>query len=690
MQHANPFLQDFAIVLGVAAVTTVIFQKLRQPVVLGYILAGLIIGPHVAIPLVADQETVKTLSELGVILLMFSLGLEFSFSKLARVGTAASVTAVVQSSFMILLGFAVGRWMGWSVLESFFAGALIAISSTTIIAKAYDDLKVKGPLRELVVGVLVVEDLIAIVLMAALTALGTGKGLGANDLLGVLGSLGGFLFLLLIGGMLVIPRAMRAVGRFGSDETLLVSGVGICFFLAFLAEKAGYSVALGAFLAGTLIAESGQEERLEKLVGPVKDIFAAVFFVSVGMLLDPRKAAENFGAVLALTLAVVVGKVVFVFVGAFLTGRGVRTSAQAGLSLAQIGEFSFIIAALGVTLGAVGSQLYPVAVAVSAITTLLTPWMIRFSPVLAERFDEALPKRVQTFASLYGAWVERLGSTNSVPERRSRIRKLIAWVFLDTALLAGLIILTTVNVGRIAAWLETRIGLPTAFSSGAAIFLAVLLAIPLCFGIISLTQRLTLMLAEWSLPKPAEGELDSSAAPRRALSVALQTGFLLAVLAPILALTQPFLPGRVVAITVILVFSLAALLFWRSATDLQGHVRAGSEMLMELVASQGRGKSRSIKDMAILRQFLPGLGAPKVFHLTRVSPAVGKTLAELKIRGQTGATVLAVERQAKGIEVKGQLRLLAGDFVAVAGSSQALAGAEEMLMGAQTENRDEA
>src|SRR5512145_2344531 len=272
------FLKALTIVLGVAAVVTVLFQRLRQPVVLGYLIAGLIIGPHVPVPLVADREIVQTLSELGVILLMFALGLEFSLRKLVRVGPTAGVTAVVQSSIMVWLGFVAGRAAGWTVLESVFAGAIVAMSSTTIIAKAFDDLRVRGPLRDLVVGVLLVEDLFAILFMAVLTAVATGAGVSPGELGATLGRLGAFLAALLGAGMLVVPRTIRYVRRLGRPETLLVVSLGLCFGMAFLALEAGYSVALGAFLAGSLVAESGEGHAVEELVRPVRDLFAAIFF----------------------------------------------------------------------------------------------------------------------------------------------------------------------------------------------------------------------------------------------------------------------------------------------------------------------------------------------------------------------------------------------------------------------------
>ncbi|HKO57226.1 MAG TPA: cation:proton antiporter, partial [Thermoanaerobaculia bacterium] len=452
--HAHAFLQALTVVLCVAALTAILFQRLRQPVVLGYLLAGLVVGPHVPIPLVADMDIVQTLSELGVILLMFSLGLEFSFTKLARVGASAGLTAVIESSIVLWLGFITGRLLGWTTLESLFAGSAIAISSTTIIAKTFDEQKVGGALRALVVGVLLVEDLIAILLMATLTPIAGGAGLSAGVLAATAGRLFVFLFALIGIGLFVVPRATRAVTRLGSNETTLVAAVGFCFATAWLANHFGYSVALGAFIAGSLIGESGEERRVEHLVHPLRDMFAAIFFVSVGMLLDPRLVAEHWQAVAIFTVIVIVGKIIGVTLGAFLAGNGVRTSIRAGMAMAQIGEFSFIIAALGLTLKATRPFLYPIAVAVSAITTLTTPFLIRLSDRAASAVDRRLPRHLQTYAALYGSWWER---THRGEDARPT-RRLFLLLAVDMALLCILIIGTSVYLIDLGTLIERRVG----------------------------------------------------------------------------------------------------------------------------------------------------------------------------------------------------------------------------------------
>src|SRR6266550_8847735 len=336
---SHAFLQNLAVVLCVAAVATVVFQRLRQPVVFGYLLAGLIVGPYLPVPLVADPQTVRALSELGVILLMFSLGLEFSIRKLVQVSQKAGAVALFECSVMVSVGYLVGQMLGFTRIESIFAGAIIGISSTTIIVKAFEEQQVKGRVTELVFGILIIEDLIAIFLLTILTTVARSGTVSPDDLAMTAGRLAMFLAALIGFGILTVPRAIRAVQRLGKPETTLVASIGLCFAAALLALSFGYSVALGAFIAGSLVAESGEGKAIETLVRPVRDLFVAIFFVSVGMLIDPRVLVEHWGAILVLTVVVIAGKVFAVTAGAFLTGNGLRSSVQAGMSLAQIGEF---------------------------------------------------------------------------------------------------------------------------------------------------------------------------------------------------------------------------------------------------------------------------------------------------------------------------------------------------------------
>lgn len=695
MEGAHAFLEALVIVLGVAALTTVVFERLKQPVVLGYILAGLIVGPHVPVPLVADRHIVQTLSELGVILLMFALGLEFSLRKLVRVGPTAGTTAVVQSSIMVWLGFVAGRAFGWTVLESVFAGAIVAMSSTTIIAKAFDDLRVRGHLRDLVVGVLLVEDLFAILFMAVLTAVATGAGVSPGELGATLGRLAAFLAILLASGMLVVPRAIRYVRRLGRPETLLVASLGLCFGIAYLALEAGYSVALGAFIAGSLVAESGEAHAVEDLVRPVRDLFAAIFFVSVGMLIEPALVARYWVAVVAFIGLVVLGKSAAVGLGAFLTGHGVRTSVQAGMSLAQIGEFSFILAALGASLGATREFLYPIAVAVSAVTTLTTPWFIGASGSVAAWVDRKLPARLQTVVSLYGSWVEQLGSSSARHTLGARLRTVARALLVDAVAVVGILIGASVGLGAASRWIAGALGLAAGLSRALVLALAALLAVPFLVGLVRNGRRLGLALASAALPEAAAGRPDLAAAPRRVLLALVQLGAAGLVLLPIVAVTQPFLPSVPVAAIVVAVVVVLGAGFWRSAAELQGHVRAGAQVIVEALAKQGApaggGQASATQDaLGGIRAMFPGLGEPIAVRLPEGCSAVGQTLSELGVRGRSGATILAIFRAGESVMVPAAGEVLRpGDVLALAGTREAVESACELL-GAAPSAGDEA
>ncbi len=686
MHGAHDFLKALAMVLCVAAVTTVVFQRLRQPVVLGYIIAGLIIGPHVPIPLVADATIVQTLSELGVILLMFSLGLEFSLRKLFQVGPTAGVTAVIQCSLMIWLGFVVGRAFGWTATESIFTGAIIAISSTTIIAKAFDEQGIRGKLRELVVGVLIVEDLIAILLMATLTAISTGAGLSAGQLALTVGRLVAFLVGLVGVGLLVIPRTVRAVHRLKRPETTLVASVGICFAVALLAQEFGYSVALGAFLAGSLVAESGEEKDIEHLVQPVRDVFAAVFFVSVGMLIDPALIAQHWVAVAVLTGVVILGKIVGRVAGrvphrqrhAHLGAVGHEPGADRRVLLhhrrpralaerhrpvplpgggGRLGDHHAHHALAHPRLGS-GRQLRgPEAAQAAADLRDALRKLGGGPPRRAAATDQRRedPPPGETPAARCGRCSARSSSARPSPS------------------------------GRIATAIESRIGLSASVAHLLGLGLAIFLALPFCVGVVRLARALGVLLAELALPPTApEGRVDLAAAPRRALVVTLQLASILAVGAPLVAITQPFLPGFQGAAVLLLLLVVLGVGFWRSATNLQGHVRAGSEVIVEALARQSRGRSkqRHGEPLRDIHQMLPGLGEPTPVRLEDSSPAVGRTLAELNLRGMTGATVLAIQRGEEGALIPtAHETLRAGDVLALAGTHEAIDAARAVLEG---------
>ena len=675
---SHSFLQNLAVVLSVAALATVIFQKLRQPVVFGYLLAGMIIGPHIPIPLVADPQTVRALSELGVILLMFSLGLEFSFRKLVLVSQKAGAVALFECSVMVSVGYLVGQMLGFTRLESIFAGAIIGISSTTIIVKAFEEQKVRGRVTELVFGVLIIEDLIAIFLLTILTTLARSGAVSPTEILSTALRLVMFLAALIGFGILTVPRAIRAVQKLGKPETTLVASIGICFGAALLALQFGYSVAVGAFIAGSLVAESGHEPEIERLVRPVRDMFAAIFFVSVGMIIDPSALAEHWLAVVVLTLAVIVGKVLAVTIGAFLAGHGRRTAMKAGLSLAQIGEFSFIIASVGVAAGVIRGWLYPVAIAVSAITTLTTPLLIKLSNKAAASIDHWLPEPIQTVAALYGSWIERVRSAPRAPTERSRSNRIIRIILLDAALITSIVIGVAVEIDPLTGLVANMTGMPPERVRFMIVLITGLITIPLIYGLITSARALGNQLARRAFADPQKGKVDLADAPRRAFVILVQLAVVLAVGIPVVAITQPFLPPHQGAFVLALVTLILLLALWRNAENLQGHARAGAQIIASALAGQmastdGGSDSDGTKLLEDLNAVLPGLGEPIAIRVAPQSIAVGRSLAQLNLRGATGATVLAIKRGEQQIPTPlGREVILSGDVVAVAGAKDAI------------------
>ena len=379
-----------------AGVVTIVFRKINQPMVLGYILAGFLIGPYFSgFFTVADQASISTWSEIGIIILMFALGLEFNLHKLAEVGMTGVITAMTEVVGMLLIGYAVGQALGWTVMDSIFLGGMLSMSSTTIIIKAFDELGVrKESFAELVFGTLVIEDIAGIFMMIILSTMSAGKNVSGAALAGKLGLLVLYLALWLILGIYLLPTLLNKASSLMSDETLLIVSLGICFGMVLLADALGFSSALGAFLAGSLLAGTVHAERIEHLCAGVKDLFGAVFFLSVGMMIDPSMIVKYIVPILILSVVTVFGKLLMSSLGVLLSGNSLKNAIHCGCSLAQIGEFAFIIASLGLSLGVVADYVYPVIVSVSVITTLTTPFFIRSADKICALIEKALPEKL--------------------------------------------------------------------------------------------------------------------------------------------------------------------------------------------------------------------------------------------------------------------------------------------------------
>lgn len=388
-------VKDLALILVVAGIVTIVFKKLKQPLVLGYVVAGFLVSPHMPyIMSVADRADISTWGDIGVMFLLFSLGLDFSFKKILKMGASPIISTCSIVFCMMMLGIVTGHLFGWSRMDSIFLGGMLAMSSTTIIYKAFDDLGLRQQrFAGLVMSVLILEDILAIVMMVMLSAIANGSNPDGGQMIGSLMKIGFFLILWFVVGIFLIPLMLRSMRKFINNETLLIVALGLCCAMAVLSTKVGFSSAFGAFVMGSILAETIEAERIIKVVEPVKNLFGAVFFVSVGMLVDPAILVEYSWPIVTLVLVIIIGQVIFGSLSFLIGDQSLKSAMQCGFSMAQIGEFSFIIASLGLSLGVIGKFLYPVVVAVSVITTFLTPYMIRMATPAYGMLERRLPKK---------------------------------------------------------------------------------------------------------------------------------------------------------------------------------------------------------------------------------------------------------------------------------------------------------
>ena len=408
----TPLISDLGLILIVAAMVTLIFRKLKQPLVLGYIIAGFLVSPYINIvPTVTDIHNVETLAEIGVIFLLFSLGLEFSFKKLMRVGASASITAIVEILVIVVAGYLLGRALGWSTMNCLFLGGMLASSSTTIIIRAFDELGIKSRnYAKTVFGVLVVEDIVVILLMVLLSTVAVTQSVEGGEMLLTILKLGFFLILWFLLGIFVIPTFLKRVKNLLDDEGYLILSIGLCLGMVIVATQAGFSAELGAFIMGSILAETLAAERIEHIFKPVKDLFGAIFFVSVGMMINPAVIVQYGLPVLLVVLLVIVGKFSATLLGALLSGQSLKHAVQVAMSMAQIGEFAFIVATLGMSLGVIDEFLFPIAVGASAITTFTTPYMIKYSDRVYLFIEKILPAKFVQKLNSYSASSQVLGS----------------------------------------------------------------------------------------------------------------------------------------------------------------------------------------------------------------------------------------------------------------------------------------
>ena len=560
--HAISFIQDLAVIMLVAGVVTILFHRLKQPVVLGYIVAGFIIGPHTPpFGLIHDEDTIRTLAELGVIFLMFCLGLEFSLRKLFKVGATAFIAAFLEITLMIWIGYEIGQYFGWSAMDSLFLGAILAISSTTIIVKALNDLKMKNqPFAQLIFGVLIVEDILGIGIIALLSGIAVSGSVSSGEVFSTVGKLSLFMIVALVIGILLVPRLLAYVAKFESNEMLLITVLGLCFGFCLLVVKLEYSMVLGAFLIGAIMAESRQLMKIERLIEPIRDMFSAIFFVAIGLMIDPAILLQYAWPIAVITVAVVLGKMLSCGLGAFLAGNDGKTSLRVGMGLSQIGEFSFIIAALGMTLQVTSDFLYPVAVAVSAITTLLTPYLIRGADPLSHHLARIMPERMARVFGMYGEWLRCSQPQGEGALLASMIRRILLQVGVNLALVIAIFFCGGYFAERLGVYISEwvgDVGQQKAWICGAAL----LLSLPFLIAAYRKLKALSMLLAEMGVKPEMAGR--HTARVRKVIAEVIPLLSLLVIFVLLAALSASILPTNELLMLIVVIAAIVAAVAWR-------------------------------------------------------------------------------------------------------------------------------
>lgn len=660
-------------VMIVAGLVTITFHRFKQPVVLGYILAGVIIGPHTPpFPLIHDEQTINTLAELGVVLLMFSLGLEFSLRKLRQVGGTAFIAALLEILLMLWVGYQIGRLFGWSTMDCIFLGAILSISSTTIIVKTLGELgKTKERFGELIFGILIIEDILAIAMIALLSGLAMTGSFHVVQIGATLGKLAIFLTATLVTGLIAVPRLLSYVARFKSNEMLLVTVLGLCFGVSLLAVKVGYSVAFGAFVIGAVIAEAREIHRIEALIEPVRDMFSAIFFVAIGLLIDPSALAAYWLPILIVTLAVIIGKVSACAFGAFIGGNDSRTSLKVGMGLAQIGEFSFIIASLGLTLNVTSRFLYPIAVAVSVLTTLLTPYLIKSADKVVALFDRIAPRPLVNTLEIYTRWVGQLGDQRNSNLATKLIRRWCGQMALNVTLISAVFIAAAFAERRPPNWLRS-LGLSGETLKAAFWLAAVVFSLPMLIATIKKLQALGLLIAETKVPPSAAGE--NTAAIRTLVAQVVPITGTVALGVFVFFLSSTFLPTFKVLIILVIVVGLITWLLWHSFIKVYSKAQiALKETLAQPSAPLPQVAPKPLP--SLLRE-----ADLQTVTINAGSPAAGKLIRELQLRSQTGASIVGIERNNSSIINPGpDEELQTGDRVLLLGNQAQLEAAQKSL-----------
>ena len=637
--HLEPLITDLGLILMTAGIAVLLFKKLKQPLVLGYLIAGFLAGNNFDFfPTIRDTKSVEVWAEIGIIFLLFSLGLEFSFKKLIKVGGTASITAITQISFMIFLGYFVGQLLDWSKMDSLFLGVILSISSTTIILKSFDELGIKVQrFVGNVIGALIVQDIIAILLMVLLSTIAVSENFSGGELIQSILKLVFFLVLWFLSGIFIIPTVLKKAKHLLTDEMLLIISIALCLLMVILAANVGFSPALGAFIMGSIIAETTQAEHIEHLVKPVKDLFGAVFFVSVGMLIDTHTLVEHAIPVLILSLVTIFGQSISSTIGCLLSGQPLKESVQTGMSLSQIGEFSFIIATLGITLQVTSSFLYPIVVAVSAMTTFSTPYMIKFSGPFSDFLSRKLPRKWLKRIERYSASTQAIKTVNN-------------WKTVINAYLTQVVIHSIIIVAVIL--LSSRFILPLVkeYPFGAAIGALITLAFLAPF-LWALSLR-RVAVAEVSIlleERKSRGPMAMLFLFRILIAI-VYIGFLLNIF---------FSPK-----TALVAFVVAIILYFlfQKRLNHQYH-KIENHFLSNLNDREISKAKRSRSDLS------PWDGHMAVFDIAAESNIAGETLKKLQLREQLGINIASIKRGEITIHIPdANERIFPGDEVFVIGN----------------------
>lgn len=676
MEHIT-FLQDLAVVMCVSAVITILFQRLRIPTVLGYLMAGLLIGPHTPpYSLITDVHSIQTLSELGVVFLLFTIGLEFSISKLMKVGLVALFAGTLEIVLMIGVGYWIGSAFGWKPMDSLFLGAILSISSTTIIAKVLVDMKmVQEKFAQIILGILIVEDILAIVIIALLSGLATTGHLTLHEAGVSMMRVISFIVIGLAVSAFTVPKLLSYIRSLRVHETLVITVLGLAFGASLLAAKAGFSAALGAFLMGAVIAETRHAHDVVGRMEPLRDMFTAVFFVSVGMLIEPGIIAEYAWPIAVITLATIIGKIAACSLGAFLAGHSGTNSLKVGLGLAQIGEFSFIIARLGQSLNVTSAFLYPIAVSVSAITALTTPLLMKNTPAIVGGLRRGLPESVSNFAGFYTSWISHVGGVRFEGSRKAEI-----WKGLGEYMprLIGYLVFGAV-VYFAALQLRGYFG----WEAGSVFWTSVGIAMfPPLLGLAHTADRIFWNVIFLNLWK-ADGHMDPTGEAGRSVHNVFR--FLVMVFFGLLflALGSFFDPTPPIGVGLAGLIVISGVLLWGSVR--KTHEKVESVMLgvfdreADVAASAGV-KLAQDELVKFIREQYPWEVEILDFVVPFNESALHQSLRGLGLRSATGATVVAIYREDDSIPNPGPDEVLQpGDVLLMVGDKEQVRKASEFL-----------